>query len=485
MNDDKRILLAVSAVVYLIIIFLLWDYSIDDAFVTFRYAENLSKGSGFVFNPGDKPVEGYSNFLWVLILSLTYSVGLPTYTTAKVLGVIFFLITGAVWFLYFENSPGKYMWLTGPFFLITPITAFWAVSGLELGLYAFLLVGLALAIFRKSLWSLAFGALLVLVRPEGFIIALVLVVTGLLAGGRSIWRQKKKFYILNIIVPAVTMTLLIIFRMVVFGYPMPNTFYAKSTFSLYSLTEMLKMSLYFLPLTAFFAVGIYRVTRKAEYDMRIIVFAVVLLCMVVINCTAHPVMNINLRYLTAFLPFYLAVALFALGSGDRRKLSRLVLAFSAISLMIPAGQVYSSVKLERKIMEAQTELIEFVKSKPPGTTISLTDVGRVPYYTDAICYDLWGLTSEDIAHTYFNPLRELRRFPEYFALVGYLGQDRPMIRFLNDRSITKSQGFDRAYDFIGAAMPPGANPYSEGYYYLIYEKNRRAVDSMLNISPRR
>ena len=58
MNNYKRILLAVSAAVYLVIVFLLWDYSIDDAFVTFRYAENLADGNGLVFNPGDKPVEG-------------------------------------------------------------------------------------------------------------------------------------------------------------------------------------------------------------------------------------------------------------------------------------------------------------------------------------------------------------------------------------------------------------------------------------------
>jgi hypothetical protein len=41
----------------------------DDAFISFRYARNLSQGYGLVFNPGLERVEGYSNFLLVLLLA--------------------------------------------------------------------------------------------------------------------------------------------------------------------------------------------------------------------------------------------------------------------------------------------------------------------------------------------------------------------------------------------------------------------------------
>jgi len=37
----------------------------EDAFLSFRYAENLVRGLGLVFNAGER-VEGYSNFLWTL-----------------------------------------------------------------------------------------------------------------------------------------------------------------------------------------------------------------------------------------------------------------------------------------------------------------------------------------------------------------------------------------------------------------------------------
>lgn len=39
----------------------------DDAFISYRYAANLLAGNGLVFNAGE-PVEGYSNFLYTLLI---------------------------------------------------------------------------------------------------------------------------------------------------------------------------------------------------------------------------------------------------------------------------------------------------------------------------------------------------------------------------------------------------------------------------------
>ena len=47
-----------------------WPMKLDDAFISFRYARNLVEGAGLVWNPGEPPVEGYSNFLWVLLLAV-------------------------------------------------------------------------------------------------------------------------------------------------------------------------------------------------------------------------------------------------------------------------------------------------------------------------------------------------------------------------------------------------------------------------------
>ena len=44
------------------------NYVEDDSFISFRYAKNFVNGDGLVFNPGER-VEGYTNFLWVMMLS--------------------------------------------------------------------------------------------------------------------------------------------------------------------------------------------------------------------------------------------------------------------------------------------------------------------------------------------------------------------------------------------------------------------------------
>ncbi|MDP6931537.1 MAG: hypothetical protein QGG40_01415, partial [Myxococcota bacterium] len=57
----------------------------DDTFISLRYARNLVEGHGLVFNPGE-PVEGYTNFLWTLLLAFVIRLGLNTLPTVVLLG---------------------------------------------------------------------------------------------------------------------------------------------------------------------------------------------------------------------------------------------------------------------------------------------------------------------------------------------------------------------------------------------------------------
>lgn len=46
---------------------------IDDAYISFQYTRNLVSGNGVVFNPGEY-VEGYTNFLWIVVLAPFYAI---------------------------------------------------------------------------------------------------------------------------------------------------------------------------------------------------------------------------------------------------------------------------------------------------------------------------------------------------------------------------------------------------------------------------
>ena len=77
-------LLALSAIA-LIGHSLLFNFVTDDAFISFVYSRNLARHGQLVFNLGER-VEGYTNFLWTLILALGLRVGIAAELSSRVLG---------------------------------------------------------------------------------------------------------------------------------------------------------------------------------------------------------------------------------------------------------------------------------------------------------------------------------------------------------------------------------------------------------------
>src|SRR5436305_2434405 len=73
------------AAVILIAHSLVWNFVTDDAFISFVYSRNLARHGQLVFNLGER-VEGYTNFLWTLILAGLFKLGLPQELTSRVLG---------------------------------------------------------------------------------------------------------------------------------------------------------------------------------------------------------------------------------------------------------------------------------------------------------------------------------------------------------------------------------------------------------------
>jgi arabinofuranosyltransferase len=69
----------------------------DDAFISFRYARNLVEHGELAWNAGER-VAGYTNFLWTLILTLPFLMGLDPVRFSQALGLICAL--GTLYFTY-------------------------------------------------------------------------------------------------------------------------------------------------------------------------------------------------------------------------------------------------------------------------------------------------------------------------------------------------------------------------------------------------
>jgi hypothetical protein len=155
-------------------------YIADDAGITFAYAKNLARGHGLVLNPGTDPVEGYSNFAWLLVVLPLCARGTDPTLAIKVLSFVVssatFLALGYVGRqLTNESRVGTHRWLAA----LAPVGlaafapyAVWASAGLENGFYCALFVTAILLYLRESFIGCAITLLVLsLTRVEGIGVA--------------------------------------------------------------------------------------------------------------------------------------------------------------------------------------------------------------------------------------------------------------------------------------------------------------------------
>jgi hypothetical protein len=157
-----------------------WAFSpatVDDAYISFRYAKNLADGLGLVFNPGER-VEGYTNLLWTLLLSLPIRLGLDPELSARALGWL--STVAAAWVLWSHLARLQLVGRGAAMLLLlsSPALALWSGAGLETTLFLFLWLTSRVCISREADGrSQAVTGLtllgLVLCRPDGVIPALV------------------------------------------------------------------------------------------------------------------------------------------------------------------------------------------------------------------------------------------------------------------------------------------------------------------------
>ena len=91
MSDDRRRSLPGAIGVALAALWAAWRayglwWCTDDAYISFRYARNLTEGLGLVYNAGER-VEGFTNPLWTLWVALGLELGFAAETWANVFGI--------------------------------------------------------------------------------------------------------------------------------------------------------------------------------------------------------------------------------------------------------------------------------------------------------------------------------------------------------------------------------------------------------------
>ena len=181
----RRVCLAVGLVVlaahavHLVSVF--GGLAVDDAYISFRYADSLASGTGLSYNPGEL-VEGYSNFLWVVLLAPFAILTEDLTLLSMVLGIGFTLVSAAIMERVLVDLYGfRGASTTALAILLAAVSGYvagWAGSGMETGLHGFLLIGgwyrFCLEQSESDRRPLSAFLLLglALTRPEGLFVAL-------------------------------------------------------------------------------------------------------------------------------------------------------------------------------------------------------------------------------------------------------------------------------------------------------------------------
>jgi arabinofuranosyltransferase len=138
--------------------FALGTDAVDDAYISFRYAQNAILGNGLFFNPGER-VEGFTNFLWTTLMIPLEGAHVDVGRASMILGVLFGLAT--LWlvvrFAEIVNAPRGVGIIAALCLAVDGSFALWAVAGLETLLFAFLVFAGILLYINEQAESHAAG----------------------------------------------------------------------------------------------------------------------------------------------------------------------------------------------------------------------------------------------------------------------------------------------------------------------------------------
>ncbi len=410
------------------------NFAVDDVFITLRVAQNAANGLGLVYNPGEW-VEGYSNFLWTVMIAGIAKVFGTSYDQPYALmwvakGLSFVAGLATLLLLYrvakLRMRSSFFSLLTVLALIATGSFVLWMCGGLEGTFYAMLLIAsmLLLEKYRQTSDTKYFvhlGILLFLAsitRPE------VLMHSGvmLLVIFVSVAKDDRKALLIETLIPyGVLMAMFFAWRWFTYHDLLPNTFYAKTTGGLKSYVLGIKYLLagmifiagpFILAIPLTIARGI-----KSDITVRAAV-ALIASTSFFVSYSSGDWMA-GFRFIMPLAPILLLFGVEAIKSfaikidlADRRAMASL----AVVTLIILSGMVFAARQMVRgSIQTMPTGYSQitghavgwheeignwFADSTDGRRTIATGEAGMIAYLNPNMrVIDLYGLLDHYIAHT--------------------------------------------------------------------------------------
>jgi len=456
---------------------------LDDAYIFFRYAENIANGYGFVWNIGEAPVEGYTSFLYLIILVAAKFVSIDLELFAILLGIVSSTLTLFFSYLIYDHLHSKKLihpsanLITVLILALSPSYIYWSGAGMDTAFYSMFLM-LTIYFFLKLsnsprevfIKGVLFG-LLCIIRFEA-VLFFIAALFYLMKDDISLKRVRvNNTLILFSLAFILIFGTYFIWRWSFFGYFFPNTYYAKTGGGLQQIAGGF---LYIInALRLFYGFGwipifiiMFFIEKRMITEKAVFLFSIAAISILTTILIGGDHFHLG-RFVLPVLPLIFVFFLPALDRFLSKKSFKLkahhkvtaILVVLVLLLMIkPVYQesfkgFLNFVKSKKEILvvydqEAETNIVEWQhgfnimgetlkKIASKNDYIAAVPIGAIGYISKINVIDMVGLVDPVIAHEQFSPdaVRKwtpghtkgdgkyiFSRKPKYIQLTDYLTQ---------------------------------------------------------------
>lgn len=398
---------------------------LDDAWIHFQFARNLSQGNGFSFNPGE-PTPGSTAPLWTVMLA---GIGLFTedfLAPAILLSGIFLLATVFLSYGFTVTLTGN-RWagfLAGLALALTGRFVWAGLAAMETTAFAALSLGAVWLYTRRGLtgWSALLFALASQVRPEGHALFALAGLDAVIVYWRAGLRGGMvKRLVVPLLVYGMISLPYVLFSLSTTGKPLANTFYAKvgaeHLFSWRTFRET--MQFHWLDNVAAFLLvllGLLPTWRKSRLTVWWLA-GLPLLTAVVIDQTWH-----HGRYTMPLIPFQMVVAAVGVAWLAQKVHSRFPvprsqwLVYGAATLLLVLSSLWQLPYWAgmygynaKEILDIDVALgLWLAENTAADALIAVDDIGAITFLSERRILDMNGLVSPQMWPAVRQPVGLLR-----------------------------------------------------------------------------
>ena len=424
---------------------------IDDANITQTYAKNIANGFGYVYNKGGEHVEGSTSLLWTVLnvfffkfsdspelLITIFCFFLTVLTIAELL--LFLKSCSHLLRFNFRNSTFifGFLLLANPSFFAWSI---WALMDTTLWIFCFTTIlcrSISLILGANSSNKTHFpasatiicGVLVIfpLVRPEGVAISLGLAGLLILYAYSNRLRDFQRYLLITLASIISIFVVITLFRIQYFGFPFPNTFYAKvSTSYLHQVVMGVKYFIRYLINPTFLFVLIFAFATPIVLYIRSTFTSKSLRWMLILFTSAvfgvfiiyvvlggdHFGSARQFQVLTPLLVVFATLSILMVSDLLLRQMylrdgslgsfiSLSIITFVFFASTLPNVVMYlhdgGGISHEFRIAESDRKLGKILNQLPGAPTLGVVSAGGISRTYEGHIYDMMGLNWVEMAH---------------------------------------------------------------------------------------